>query len=177
MNTDERSSPPWQDLIAGSITTAEALSAFLPVDVSAVKEVIRQYPMRINPYYLGMITAANDPMGRQAIPDAREIAATPYAEDPLAEEYLSPVPLIIRRYPDRVLFMVSNQCAMFCRFCLRKRTVGRGFQVTDADIAAGLAYLKQNRQIREVILSGGDPLLLEDDRIESILSRLEKLST
>lgn len=166
----------WRDLLAQSLTTAEDLVARLPVDTREIGEVIRRYPMRINPYYLSLIERVGDPIWKQAVPDIREIADTAYWADPLAERALSPVPSIIHRYPDRALFMVSNDCAVYCRFCLRKRRVGRRAFTDDASIADGLAYLRQNRHLHEVILSGGDPLLLDDDRIEFILSGLRAIS-
>jgi lysine 2,3-aminomutase len=94
--------------------------------------------------------------------------------DPLAEEKHSPVPGLTHRYPDRVLFLVSNQCAVYCRFCNRKRKVGRRGIVTQETIKEGIAYIKAHRQVRDVLLSGGDPLLLDTDELAQILAQLRQ---
>ena len=176
LDVGERLNRRWQDILADSIATAEELSAYLDVDIRAINEVVRYYPMRINPYYLSLIKKWQGPIWKQSIPDIKEIADTPYQADPLAEESLSPVSSIIHRYPDRALFRVSNHCALYCRFCLRKRTVGGEASISEASIGDGLAYLRQNRHIHEVILSGGDPLVLDNDRIEYILNRIRSIS-
>lgn len=96
--------------------------------------------------------------------------------DPLAEEDLSPVTNLVHKYPDRVLFLVSNQCAMYCRFCTRKRKVGTGrMPVDDTTLTSGYDYLRRHPEVREVLLSGGDPLLLPDEKISEILSTLRTI--
>jgi lysine 2,3-aminomutase len=131
--------------------------------------------MAINPYYLGLITGPGDGLYEQAIPDAREVTDKAGLVDPLAEERLSPVPGLTHKYPDRVLFLISSRCAMYCRFCNRKRKVGRGSMVTDQTIREGLSYIRHTPKIRDVLLSGGDPLLLEDQKLHDILSRLRAI--
>lgn len=167
----------WQALLADSIATADALAAVFPVDRDAVGRVIARYPMRVNPYVLSLIRKPDDPLWRQAIPDLRELDddAT-VAPDPTREAFQSPSPLVVHRYPDRVVFLVSNRCALYCRHCMRKRMVGRERDVTDADIDAGIGYIRHCKAVREVILSGGDPFLLPDDRIDDILRRLRRIS-
>jgi lysine 2,3-aminomutase len=160
----------WQRLIAESIVTAEDLAARLPVDPERIRPVIRRYPMRITPYYLGLIRREGDPIWRQAVPDPAEIADSPLAADGLGEESQSPVAHLTHRYPDRVLFAVSGECAMYCRHCMRKRKVGRAAGITTATRREGLAYIRDQRQVREVILSGGDPLMLADDVIGDLLA-------
>jgi lysine 2,3-aminomutase len=97
-------------------------------------------------------------------------------EDPLDEENLSPVPYLVHKYPDRALFLICNECAMYCRFCTRKRKVGRPeMKITDETIAAGLEYLKKTPAITDVLLSGGDPLMLSDSRLEYILKALRAI--
>lgn len=88
---------------------------------------------------------------------------------------MSPVANLVHKYPDRVLFLVSNQCAVFCRFCNRKRKVGRGFTVNKRTLEAGLHYIRRHKEIRDVLLSGGDPLLLPDKTLEGILSALREI--
>lgn len=132
--------------------------------------------MRINPYYFSLIKHSNCPVGKQAVPDILEIEDINILSDPdpLCEEIQSPVPNLIHRYPDRVLFMVSAECAMYCRFCMRKRKVGYN-SITDKTIKAGIEYIKKNKSIREVVISGGDPLLLEDEKINNILQDLKAI--
>jgi lysine 2,3-aminomutase len=99
-------------------------------------------------------------------------------EDPLNEENLSPVPGLVHKYPDRALLLVSCECAMYCRFCTRKRLVGLPqMRITDETIAAGLAYLRRTPAISDVLLSGGDPLMLTDRRLERILLELRAIPT
>ena len=166
----------WKKILHQSITGPEGLPPLPRADISGMEEVVSSYPMRINPYYLGLITRPGDPIWRQAVPDPRELADQTCYEDPLGEEDLSPVPNLIHKYPDRALFLVSSECAMYCRFCTRKRKVGTGrMQISDETIRAGLEYLKKTPEIRDVLVSGGDPLLLDDDRLEWILKALRRI--
>ena len=97
-------------------------------------------------------------------------------QDPLDEENLSPVPNLVHKYPDRVLFLVSNKCAMYCRFCTRKRKVGtEKMKISPDTLTAGYHYLRQHPEIREVLISGGDPLLLQDQEIDAILTHLRAI--
>lgn len=165
----------WEHILSQSIFSPEKLSLHLDIDLSGLGKVVEKYPMRINPYYLDVIRHAGSPVYRQAVPDKREIAAADGFIDPLDEESLSPVPGLTHKYPDRVLFLVSNQCAMYCRFCNRKRKVGRSSVVTPETIREGLEYIRSNRKIRDVLLSGGDPLLLKDGEIFKLLSQLRSI--
>lgn len=134
--------------------------------------------MRINSYYLRLIEENGVPLWKQAVPDVAELLDPVCIQDPLDEENLSPVPNLVHKYPDRVLFLVSNQCAMYCRFCTRKRKVGTDRMViTPQTIAAGLDYIRHHPQVREVLLSGGDPLLLPDPQIEQLLHELRAIPT
>lgn len=165
----------WHDLLSDSINTAEDLAKHLPVDMDQIKKVADLYPLRINPYYLSLMINKGDHIRKQAVPDPGEIEEISGSDDPLCEEKQSPVPNLAHRYPDRALFMVSNKCAMYCRFCMRKRKVGRPFTVTESAINSGIDYIRGNKTIREVVISGGDPLLLEDDEIDRILKRLRSV--
>ncbi|MBF0202930.1 MAG: KamA family radical SAM protein, partial [Desulfamplus sp.] len=120
---------------------------------------------------------------KQAVPDLSELRDPLNIDDPLNEEAQSPVPSIIHRYPDRVIFLVSNQCAMYCRHCMRKRKVGGSTSEFDGideiehkidAIEQGLDYIGKNRNIHDVILSGGDPLLLSTETIDRILFRIRQ---
>ncbi|GAB4337883.1 MAG: KamA family radical SAM protein [Desulfobulbaceae bacterium] len=166
----------WRKILKESITDADELAALTGADPTEAREVAEVYPIRINPYYLGLIRTPGDPAWRQSVPDIRELRDKTGMEDPLNEENLSPVPNLVHKYPDRALFLVSNQCAMYCRFCTRKRKVGRpGMVINDKTIQAGLEYLEKKTEIREVLLSGGDPLLLPTKRLKKILASLRSI--
>ncbi len=168
----------WRQLLKKSIVHPDQLAARFPGSRAGLDGVVQRYPMLINPYYLGLIKEENDPIWRQAVPDARELTDTVCLEDPLAEEDLSPVPNLIHKYPDRALFLVNSQCAMYCRFCTRKRKVGTARMIiNEASIRAGLDYIRRTPAIRDVLISGGDPLLLPDDRIDQLLAALRAIPT
>jgi len=171
--------PEWVALVRGSINTAEELGQRLGLDqkeVRALKKVIRKYPMRVNPYYLSLIREKDDPIWKQCIPNELELLDQEGMVDPLAEERDSPVPVITHRYPDRVLFLVSNQCAMYCRFCTRKRKVGDPRKpVSAGQILQGIEYIRNHPEVKDVILSGGDPFMLTDSRLEFVLRHLREI--
>jgi len=146
----------------------------LTADQQAVASV---YPCKVSGYYAGLVSSPGDAIWRQCIPDIRELEDNAQIADPLAEEALSPVPGLIHRYPDRVVLLVSNRCPVYCRFCMRKRHVGG-----EGDIPLGpdtleraLAYIRSTSAIRDVILSGGDPLMLDDASLQMILGRLREI--
>ncbi len=132
--------------------------------------------MRINSYYFSLIERVNDPIWKQAVPDTLELEDTVCIPDPLGEERLSPVPAIVHKYPDRVLLLIASECAMYCRFCTRKRMVGSNAMcVSEKSIEGGIDYIRKTASVREVLLSGGDPLLLSDKKLDSILARLHAI--
>ena len=167
--------PTWQDLLANSVTSVEALSRHLDIDRRETDAVIQRYPMRINPYYLSLIEKKGGPLWLQAVPDNREIQEDSFNEDPQQETGWSPVPNLIHRYPSRALFIVSNRCALHCRHCFRKRMVGQPGIVTEETRDLGLEYIRNTPHVKEVILSGGDPLLLEDHQLDDLLRRLKAI--
>ncbi len=166
----------WEQILSQSITTPHALSRFFEIDEPTTKKVVSRYPMRINPYYLGLIKRSEDPLYKQCVPDLSEITDENGLEDPLNEEGLSPLPGLTHRYPDRVLFLISSKCAMYCRFCNRKRKVGRSSMVTRETIREGISYIRGHAEIRDVLLSGGDPLLLEDHELHMILKAIRSIA-
>ncbi len=167
---------PWQKILQNSITTLDGLQEHVACDSNALLDVIANFPMRINPYFLKLIHHPGDPIWKQAIPDLAEIHDGVCEDDPLDEENLSPVPNLVHKYPDRVLFLVSNTCAMYCRFCTRKRKVGTDkMKISPKTLNAGYSYLRQHPEIREVLISGGDPLLLPDGDIATILHNLRSI--
>ncbi|BDD87112.1 KamA family radical SAM protein [Desulfofustis limnaeus] len=169
----------WKQILRNSITSYEQLRAAFPGLIEpAVAEVIKRYPLRINSYYLELIKHHGQPLFRQAVPSPAELACGPCEIDPLAEDRLSPVPGIVHKYPDRVLFLVANQCALYCRFCTRKRHVGRPSMPDGrTHLDRGLDYLRRHPEIKEVLVSGGDPLLLEDHLLEDLLRALRSIDT
>ena len=166
----------WKELLTQSANDAEDLLGKFDFNVDEVKDVIKKYPMRVNPYYLSLIESKDDPLWKQCIPDMKELSDPQGLEDPLHEEVDSPVPGLTHRYPDRVLLLISNQCAMYCRFCTRKRKVGDPVKrITKEQIMRGVQYIKEHKEVRDVVLSGGDPLLLKDTTLEWILRELRKI--
>jgi len=165
----------WRSILSSSTRTVDELPADWSVDRDAIRRVADVYPLRINPYYLGLVGCPTDPIGRQVVPDALEIQDQPDADDPLSEEEQSPVPNLIHRYPDRVVLLASNRCPVYCRFCLRKRNVGYEGPVGREALEATLAYIREHRHVREVILSGGDPLLLQTEELQSLLAAIRRI--
>lgn len=165
----------WQWALTTSITDPKELADRYPMDAEPLQPVVKRYPMQITRYYLGLIKEPGDPIWRQCVPDPLELKNGNLSSDPLNEEGLSPVPMVIHRYPDRVVLLVSSACATLCRFCMRKwRVRGQGLNAANP-IEAALKYIERTSAIRDVILSGGDPLLLSDEVLEDILSRLRKI--
>ncbi len=175
ISVNKKNSPEsWQEIYSNGISRPEDLPQIKGFDKTDTERVIKKYPMFINPYYLDLIKT--DPrLLKQAIPDIREISDTRGLIDPLDEENLSPVPGLTHKYPDRVLFLISGRCAMYCRFCNRKRKVGSPFMVTEESIEEGIRYIKSTKTVRDVLLSGGDPLLLPDEKLDNILHRLRSI--
>ena len=167
----------WQKALDKSLTHPEELAHLFHIDNEPLKPVIEHYPMRITHYYLSLIKKPGDPIWLQCVPDLRELKDDNLPNDPLNEDGLTPVPGLIHRYPDRVVLLVSSACPTLCRFCMRKSRIGsRRTLSSDHSTDAGLKYIERNSGIRDVILSGGDPLLLSDDVLEGILSRLHKIA-
>ncbi len=173
-----RQKSEWRDILSDSIVSAGKVNESFKTDTAEIEKVIKHYPMRINRYYFSLIKEKNDPLWRQAIPSIAELEDSNNPADPLFEEKQSPTPAIIHRYPDRVIFLVSNKCAMYCRHCMRKRKVGDSllhFSGNGESIENGLEYIRSDKNISDVILSGGDPLLLETSEIDYILNEIYKI--
>jgi lysine 2,3-aminomutase len=174
----------YKDILRNAITSFEDLEKWLTGQKARVdprlREVIARYPMRVNTYYLGLIEKMNDGIWKQAIPDVEELEHyMDLTADPLDEE--GDIPLggprtIIHRYPDRVLLFVSIECAMYCRFCTRKRKVGDDRKnPTMQEIDRGIEYIASHEDIRDVLISGGDPLLIPVKRLDEILDKLMRV--
>lgn len=142
----------------------------------SAKLVSARYPVRVTDYYAGLIRRPEDAIWKQCMPDARELEDDSQCPDPLDESALSPVPGLIHRYPDRVVLLVSNVCAVYCRFCMRKRLVGSGDAPMGSDeLQAALDYIAAHPAVHDVILSGGDPLMLDDRSLLKILTGLRAI--
>ncbi|MBN2486612.1 MAG: lysine 2,3-aminomutase [Bacteroidales bacterium] len=153
---------------------------FTAKEKEELKRTFQKFPLSITPYYLSLIDKTNyknDPVFKQAFGGVKELTVLPSElSDPLAEDKDSPVEGITHRYPDRVLFHVSNICAMYCRHCTRKRKVGDiDYIPTKEQLKIGIKYIADNPQVRDVLLSGGDPLMLPDEKIDWLLSEIHKI--
>ncbi len=144
-------------------------------DLDRLQAAVENFEFRISPAMVDLITEPGDPIWRQYIPDLAELDIIDGVPDPLNEEGDSPVPNITHRYPDRALFLVSPVCAAYCRFCTRRRKVGDVEKIPMSQFESAFAYLAEHTQIRDVILSGGDPLMLSDRRLDMILTRLRAI--
>ncbi|MFO7654676.1 MAG: KamA family radical SAM protein [Candidatus Krumholzibacteriia bacterium] len=136
-------------------------------------------PVAITPYYMSLLDPDDplQPLRRTVIPVQSEfLRSVGESDDPLGEDDHSPVPGLVHRYPDRVLFLVHDHCATFCRYCTRSRVVGQGELKPDKErLEAGLAYIRRTPAIRDVLLSGGDPLNVADDRLDWLLGELRRI--
>ncbi|GAA4500410.1 lysine-2,3-aminomutase-like protein [Gluconacetobacter tumulicola] len=153
-------------------------AGLVPPDAApALEDVARQYATAIPPAFAALIERPDDPIGLQVIPDAAELAVAAHERaDPIADDALSPVPGIVHRYADRALLKPLLVCPLYCRFCFRREHVGPdGGVLDDAALARALDWLRDHPAIREVILTGGDPLMLSPRRLGAIVRALEAM--
>ena len=175
----------WKWQVKNAVRSIESFEHLTGIKFSAeerksLKITQDKFPLSITPYYLSLIKKDNykhDPVFKQSFLDERElIISTSEMGDPLSEDHDSLVPGITHRYPDRVLFLVSNVCAMYCRHCTRKRKVGDVDSIPDkSQIRQGIEYIRNTPQVRDVLLSGGDPFLLSDNYLDWILTELRSI--
>ena len=172
----------WKWHFRNRITTVEQLSCYIPLsfdEKSQLETVAGQYPLAITPYYLSLINPydPDDPIRKQAVPSILETALGFMGmEDPLGEKEDSVVPGLVHRYPDRVLMVLTDICPMLCRHCTRKREWRNGaWTRTGSEIERMLDYIRKNSCIRDVIISGGDPLSLSTQQLENVLSKLREI--
>nr|MDK2850812.1 lysine 2,3-aminomutase [Candidatus Cloacimonadota bacterium] len=172
----------WHWQLKHRITTAEELRKYirlLPEEEAVFAKEGFSFRMAITPYYLSLIDQdnPNDPVRAQAIPRIfeSEVDASDMA-DPLHEDADSPVPGMTHRYPDRVLLLLTDQCAMYCRHCTRRRKAGEhDAPMPRENVEQAIEYIREHTEIRDVILSGGDPLTLGDERLDEILNQLSQI--
>ncbi len=172
----------WQWQVRNSFTSLDHLNKFLGLSTleSNSKAYGKNLPVRITPYYASLLDPDDEsqPLRRTVVPVALEMNTSPgEVEDPLREIHDSPVPLIVHRYPDRVLFLVTNFCSAFCRYCTRTHMVSKQDKVhsSQAEWDKAIEYIREHTEVRDVLISGGDPLTLSDNRIEYLLSRLHQI--
>jgi lysine 2,3-aminomutase len=173
----------WQWQIRHRIRSLELLEQILRLSAEEREALTRHeccLPLAVTPYYASLLDPdnPNDPLRRTVIPVTTELKMSlGEAVDPLDEDASSPVPGLVHRYPDRVLFLVTGFCSTYCRFCTRSRLVGHGDQLKfdTAQWQAALEYIRRTPAVRDVLLSGGDPLTLPDERLEWLLLRLRQI--
>ncbi|MGH7443840.1 MAG: KamA family radical SAM protein [Longimicrobiales bacterium] len=168
----------WQEILRQSVTTVDELVERFGaenIDREAVQQAIDRFNLRITPAALAHIKSPGDAFWRQYVPTPQENEIVDGIVDSLGEDADSPVPNLTHRYPDRVLFLVSPVCASYCRFCTRRRKVGDPEKIPLNQFDSAFAYLREHTEVRDVILSGGDPFLLSDRRIEFFLKTLREI--
>ncbi len=165
----------WQQLLRNGINNADQLFERFGVDRDVADRISKDFRIRINAYYLGLIEEPGDPIWRQVVPDPAELEDEDGPDDPLNEEADSPVPNLTHRYPDRVLFLVNHQCPIYCRFCTRKRKVSEPGWWNRETLKLGIDYIRSNTQVRDVIVSGGDPMMLPDHTLDWLLGELRSI--
>ncbi len=172
----------WRWQVRNDIRDVETLSKVLTLgdkEKDEISKVLKVFRMAITPYYASLIDLGNPvcPVRLQAVPRLPEtFEDSSDQDDPLHEDIDSPVPGLTHRYPDRALLLVTKICSMNCRHCTRRRLVGfEDSHMSDAAIDAAIAYIADTPEIRDVIISGGDPLVLSDEKLESILSRIRSI--
>lgn len=172
----------WRWQLRHRVTRLDQLKEILeltPDEIEGIKHSKGRLALAVTPYFLSLMDPVNPncPIRRQAIPTKEELHLSKNDMlDPCGEDKDSPVPGLVHRYPDRVLLLVTDQCAVYCRYCTRRRLVGTSERsITQGNFEEVLKYLKTHKKVRDVLLSGGDPLLLENERLEEILSRLRAI--
>ena len=170
--------PRWERELARSIRTLDGLAARFPgfVPTDAMREAARRFPMAITPHVASLVRTPDfsDPVFAQFVPGAGELEDAPWASaDPLGEVPRSPAPGLVRRYPDRALLIATSACAAYCRHCFRKRvSAERDAALPAGGLRAAARWLRAHPEVDDVLVSGGDPLMLPDDRLARILAAL-----
>lgn len=177
---EEWQSYSWQ--MKNRISDPDILAAFLPLselEMWRLRMASQKVRWAISPYYLSLIDFANfrySPIYMQAVPSLLEIQNTEGHDDPMGEEFTNPAPCITRRYPDRLIINVTNQCGMYCRHCQRRRNFGETDRhALKSDLSAALQYIRENEEIRDVLITGGDALMLSNKMLDWLLSELDAM--
>ncbi len=171
----------WHWQLRNRIQTTQVLQEFLNLTFKEIEEIDRtgaQYRWAVSPYYLSLIDPADpaDPIRRQAVPSILEYNDTYGESDPMDEAHTSPAPGITRRYPDRLIINVTNQCAMYCRHCQRRRNIGeKDLAAPREQLKEALRYIRENKEIRDVLMTGGDGFMLSNKIIAWLLEQLAEI--
>lgn len=181
-NVNEKDWIDWRWQVRNRIKSVEELELYINLSAeekNSIASVLSKFRMAITPYYLCLIDPDNEncPIKKQAIPSLYEMTIGENdMVDPLAEDTDSPVPGLTHRYPDRVLFLITDMCSMYCRHCTRRRFAGQHDQKMPQDrIDQAIEYIRKHDEIRDVLLSGGDALLVSDEILEDIIKRLRDI--
>jgi lysine 2,3-aminomutase len=168
----------WQKILHESVDTLDKLADRFGrdvIDVDGLRPAFDNFQMRITPAALAQIQEVGDAMWQQYVPTVQELDIVDGVIDSLDEDGDSPVPNITHRYPDRALFLVSPVCATYCRFCTRRRKVGDPEKIPLNQYESAFEYIRNHPEIRDVIMSGGDPMMLSDRRLEYLFQRLREI--
>lgn len=170
----------WHWQLKNRISSVSILQKFIKLtdkQIEMFESISKKYRWATTPYYLSLMDYEDMtyPINRMALPTAEENDMSGEL-DPMSEEYTNPAPCITRRYPNRLIINVTSSCAMFCRHCQRRRRIGENDRIeSEENINAAIAYIKETKEIRDVLITGGDPLMLPDEMLESIISRVRKI--
>jgi lysine 2,3-aminomutase len=173
----------WRWQIDNRICTVSKLEKIIELtedEKKAFRRISGKFRWAISPYYASLIDPAdrNCPIRMQGVPSIEELLDSEQTLDPMGEGSTSPIPGIVRRYPDRLIINVTNQCPMFCRHCQRRRRIGqRDLHTSDSKILEAIEYIKGSPEVRDVLITGGDPLMLEDDHLHWILEQIDDIPT
>ncbi len=171
----------WRWQLKHRITDTKTLAKLIKLtnkEIEQIDLVSESFRWAISPYYVSLMSASDswDPVRRQSIPSILELQDTLEPDDPSFEEFTSPVDTVVRRYPDRLIINTTNQCATFCRHCQRRRNIGQRDQhAPKSKLKEALSYIRENEEIRDVVITGGDPLTFADQVIEWLLAELSKI--
>ncbi len=168
----------WQKVLHAGVDTLDKLAERFGsdvIDVDALQPAFDNFQMRITPNSMATIQEVGDAMWQQYVPTVAELDVVDGVIDSLDEDGDSPVPNITHRYPDRVLFLVSPVCASYCRFCTRRRKVGDPEKIPLNQYESAFEYIRAHTEIRDVIMSGGDPMMLSDRRLEYLFQKLREI--
>ncbi|UMZ73345.1 glutamate 2,3-aminomutase [Natranaerofaba carboxydovora] len=180
-NATEEDWQDWKWHTKNRISDSETLGKILNLSDKEKEEIDKigeQYRWAVSPYYVSLMDPNDpmDPVRRQSVPTAQEMVDKSGKADPMGEEYTNPSGSITRRYPDRLIINVTNQCAMYCRHCQRRRNIGEVDKPTpQEELEESIDYIKNSPEIRDVLLTGGDAFMLSDEKIDWILTELRKI--
>lgn len=180
LNGSESDWNDWNWQMKNRISSVEVLSKIIDLtdkEINSIKAVEKQYRWAISPYYASLIDDDKyNPVRLQSIPTKLEIINHSGKKDPMAEEYTNPAGSITRRYPDRLIINVTNECAMYCRHCQRRRNIGQIDKHKPKKVLQeSFDYIRNNKEIRDVLITGGDPLTLSDEMLDWILSEVKSI--